>query len=153
MSLEQQTLSGGTADVDDDGRLTHGSMLWCHRCGEWLIRSKRYSHPHLLHESPADVTHSDETTTWSAESTIGEDDDDEPREVGGKYRVELHYSATWSTTVTVASEDQAVDEARDQISIVDDAPVSADKVHDDVKKQQTIYEDDDEADDIPGWPY
>lgn len=151
--MEQRTLTGDTVDVDGDGRLTHGSMLWCAREGEWVLRSEKHSHPHELYDSPADVVHTG-STTWTSESNTGEDyEESEPREVGGEYRVELHYSATWATTVTVASEDQAVDAARDQISVVDDAPVTADKVHEDTTKRKTIYEDDDEADDIEGWPY
>lgn len=154
MSTEQQTLTGDTADLDDSERSTHGSMLWCHQCGDWLLRSKRHSHPHELYDDPADVVHNSGSSTWTPSSKTGEDyEESEPREVGGEYYVELHYSATWSTTVTVASEDQAVDAARDQISVVDDAPTTADKVHDDVTKKKTIYEDDDEADDVPGWPW
>lgn len=154
MSIEQQTLGGDTADIEDEGRVTHGSMLWCQRCGDWLIRSRRHSHQHELYEDPADVTHNDGSTTWTPESKTGENyEESEPREVGGEYRVDLHFSATWTKTVKVGTEDQAVERARDLLSFSEDTPSTADAVHEDVTKQRTITEDDDDAEEIDGWPW
>lgn len=44
---DQRTLSGAIAD---GGRKRPETMLWCARCCEWVLRSKRHSHPHDLED-------------------------------------------------------------------------------------------------------
>ena len=42
MSTEQRTLSGDEADC---GRVRPQTLVKCHTCGEYILRSDQYAHP------------------------------------------------------------------------------------------------------------
>lgn len=153
----QMTL-GGEEVIDEDvvPRARPETFLYCWETDEWVLRTRQYDFPHKLYTSPKERDRIESMDTGPLRVNSGhdwEDDENEPREVGGEYDVRLSFSVTYSKTVVASSKDQAEDRARDLLSFSEDAPASADSVHEDVSKVETITEDDDRADDIPGWPW
>lgn len=83
-------------------------------------------------------------------SQTDEDDNDEPMEVGGVFTVELNYSARHVESGVIAySEHEAKEIAEDSVQY--GSFWEADLVHTDVRKNKTVYEDDEEADEIETW--
>lgn len=71
------------------------------------------------------------------------DEEEEVMVVGGKYRVELSYSCTYTTTVIAASESHAKEVAEDGVRY--GAFTDADQVWKDIRELEEIYEDDERA--------
>lgn len=147
----QQTLSGDTTDEGYDRPQT---FLWCTQCEDWFLRSARYSHPHeLVSSKNSESESSDKGGGGGGDDEDGEDEDEEPREVGGMFTVRKQYNVTFTATVAAGSEEQAESLADDEISITEDTPVDAHQVHDEVTKTETLTEDDERMEDVPGWPW
>lgn len=144
----QRTLFGENTDED---YTRPDTFLWCGDCDDWFLRSQRQSHPHELVDSPE--SESEEEDGGGGNGGGDEDEDDEPREVGGMFTVRRDYNVTYSVSVPAGDEEQAKKLAKEKISVTDDTPIDAHHVHDDVTKTETLTEDDERMEEVPGWPW
>lgn len=145
----QTTLSGEQTDHE---RERPDTFQWCEETEEWVLRSRRFELEYPLYDDPDSVPSDDgNSTTTSLEDD--DEDDDEPREVGGVFSVSLSYDVTYRKEITAANEKQAIELAKDELSHRDDCPVDAIQLHDDATKQETLTEDDERCEEMPGWPW
>lgn len=96
----QQTLAGGeqlVADVEEI-RGRPDTMLWCEDCEEFVLRSRRYEHPHDL----VDLNEEDD-----------EEDEERPERVGALYDITISVSVDYRFRIPAYSESQAKERAKD----------------------------------------
>lgn len=150
--ITQHTLTGDEAQKEYTRPST---MMYCPDCDGWLLRRHRHTHEHDVYESEeaADEARKAEIRgNRTPPIQDGEDEeDDEPREVGGMFNVTFSYSARHSFRVPAADEEQAQKLAKEQIEW--GTCHDADLMHTDTRKTETLTEDDDRMEDVPGWPW
>lgn len=146
----QLTLTGEQTDRERERPAT---LRWCAETEEWVLRSRRFEWDHPLYDNPESVPDNDSSTSSTDHGDTEEDDEDEPREVGGVFTVELSYDVTFRKEVIAADEEQATTLAKERLDFRDDCPADAIPLHDEAYKHETLTEDDDRCDEMPGWPW
>lgn len=147
---DQQTLTGETAESRDRPK----TMLYCPECDEWILRSRRFDHPHdLFDPDEQDDGPVDTGDDVIAPSDDEEDEEDEPRHVADEYTVELIYERRFSVTLPAVDERNAKERAKELHREGESRRSGGHHLHTAVSKGKAIYEDDDEVDDLPGWPW
>lgn len=142
--MTQQTLTGETAESRDRPK----TMLYCVECDEWFLRRKRFDHPH-------DLVDPDDGPVDLGDDVAAPDDEeeDEPRHVADEYTVELIYERRFSVTIPAVDEQNAKERAKELHREGESRRSGGHHLHTAVSKGKAIYEDDDEVDDLPGWPW
>ncbi len=139
----------------DDPREKPDTFLWCNEEKTYVLRSLKAEWPYELYDS-RDAAPSEsevDNSTVTTDDDGNGDEEDEPREVGGVFTVSLAYDVTYNKKIIAADKDQAVKLAKEELDFRDDCPVDATHLHDDAIKRETLTEDDDRCDEMPGWPW
>jgi len=113
-----------------------GTFHWCPTCTDFVLRSRRFEHPHSIVENKPSVDTVERDKDGNEEYEYG---GDEPMEVGGVYRVEKYYEYRVIET-TVAADSHL---AKDQVDVGDGAVTH--ELHTEVTEVDEIYEDDKRA--------
>ena len=142
MVSEQLTLEGDTTDAV---RTVPSTMMYCASCEDYVLRSRTSEHDDVYDTYGAYVE--------SLDDSVVKKSSDEPRVVGGVYEVTVSYSVDYMKRVVAADHNQAEQIAKDSISFADDTPDDAIHLHDDTVKIEDIDEEDDRAEELPGWPW
>lgn len=119
------------------------TFRYCAHCDEHVLRSNWAKHAGHDWEARDGYINTTPIRKRNYESHTDDDEDDEPREVGAEYRVDLSYAATHSFTVVAMNETQAKEKAREKIEW--GTATDAHSTHDETRKLNTVYEDDEEA--------
>lgn len=145
MSTTQITLDG---DKADSGRERPETFMWCDETEQWILRSLRHEWPHELYDSPDAAE-----KAKRASSGPPEDDEDEPEQVGKMYTVELVYERRFTVKLPAVDENNAKRRAKELHREGESRASGGHHIHTDVTSGKAIYEDDDEVEDLPGWPW
>lgn len=151
--ITQYTLTGDEAQHE---YTRPDTLMYCPDCDDWLLRRHRHTHEHDVYES-AEAAEKErrreqaDGTNHSPSPGEEDDEDDEPREVGGMFNVTFSYSARHSFRVPAADEEQAKKVAKEKIEW--GTCHDADLMHTDTRKTETLTEDDERMEDVPGWPW
>lgn len=143
--MPQQTLTGDKADTDIAGvvRSRPETFIWCEECDEYILRSKRFDHPHDFDTGPSAfriVSAGDDD-----EVEVEEEPEPEPERVGSWHDVTLSYSVDYRFRIPAYSEHEAKDRAADLK--LDAYPADSYQVHDRIREVKEIMSDDDELPD------
>lgn len=139
MTTTQLTIDGDEAQT---GRTRPDTFVWCPQCGDDVLRSRRFEHPHELPSpgGPPRVDPDDE-----------DDEDDEPEVVGAWYDVEIEVCVTKRLRLAATS-DYCAKERADELHW-DEPAADAHVLHTDVRELSPITDADDDAEELPGWPW
>jgi hypothetical protein len=113
------------------------TLLWCPRCQDSVLRSRKTTHDHTLIDSPPKNTN---VTIEEDGSESYEHGGDEPMEVGGVYDVEIYWE--YRVTKTVVAPTKSI--AEDKVDIMTDG-VLTHQLHSNTEKRESIYEDESRA--------
>lgn len=135
----------------EEGRQKPDTFRHCAYCDKYVLRSNWQTH--ALHDLEARdnvgirTSEIDEKPEYEEE----EEEEEEPVEVGGEYRVDLSYTTTHSFTVVAGSESLAEEKAKEMVEW--GTAHDAHHMHTDTRKRETLYEDDEEAEEHNLVPY
>lgn len=146
--MEQQSLTGDIVEEERERPSTH---KWCPECEDWVIGSEQHRHPHEIYPSKEDVPSEDGGSSEKREQE--DDEDDEPQEIAKKYTVTKMVERRICVDVYASDEREAKSQAKDKFRDGEGAECGGHHLHTDVDFVETIYEDDEEAEEVPGWPW
>lgn len=129
-------------------------MLWCEECVDWFLRSQRHDHEHELVPEPGFWDDDDDT------EDTGPDEDPE-EVVGGVFDVTVYYEYTMRVRVAAACKSDAREQAEtiwasdsEDLTGTVPRPHMTQTLHKDVHKLKEIQrQDEDLAEEMPGWPW
>lgn len=108
--MAQLTLDG---EPTDEGRTRPSTLVTCYRCGEVMLRSEKFDHPHSL-TRPDDSSHH---AMEPGEDPREEEDDgpraDWPDPVGEWYDITLSYNVDYRFKLPAINERQAEELAKE----------------------------------------
>lgn len=136
--MEQVNLVGETVEGERERPDTH---KYCRQCEEWITGPERRRHPHALNDMPKEQEDEEE------------EEEDEPEEVGKKYRVEKIREQRECVVVYAINENQAKSQADDKFREGEGELCGGHHLHTNVDSLKTIYDDDEEVENFPGWPW
>jgi len=123
----QQTLTG---EDTDGGYRPPETLLECDECGEWVLRSRRFEHPHEVEQSGSAFDRSREP--------LNDDEvtDPEPEPVGAWYDVTISVSVDYRFRIPAWSEHEATDLAEEWR--FDATPADSHVVHTETREKSEI---------------